>query len=293
MKRETNMKFYCKTFFAFFVFFCLAPFTLKADHSYFELIKQKLAKDGFDPEYIEKIYSPESITFEFSSTRLFFTVSEYKLDYDKFLESDYVKKGKDYLKKYENTFAEVKEKYNVPPEIITAILTVETRLGTFTGNRPVLSTLSSIASLDSSHVQKMVGKSVPSRKNRYSGDEFKKRAENRADWAYEELKKFIDFAVKFDHDTSKVTGSYAGAVGIPQFMPSNIPVYASDGDNDGKIDLLNHSDAIASVANYLKKHGWDETDDEEKIISVILRYNKSMPYAQTVLKLSRLIGENN
>jgi membrane-bound lytic murein transglycosylase B len=292
MKREINMKFSFKVFFTFSAFLCLTASSLYADHSYFEHIKKKLVKDGFDKEYINKIYSPKEINFEFGSTRLFFTVSEYKLDYNKFLEPDYVKKGKDYIAKHENTFSQVNQKFSVPPEIITAILTVETRLGTFTGNRPVLSTLSSIASLENSHVQKMVQKSVPSRKNRYSGNKFKKRAQNRADWGYGELKKFIAFAKKFDHDTKEVTGSYAGAVGIPQFMPSNIPAYASDGNNDGKIDLLNHSDAIASVANYLKQHGWTETDDEEKIISVILRYNKSMPYAQTILKLSRLIGEN-
>ncbi|MDY0132015.1 MAG: lytic murein transglycosylase [Desulforegulaceae bacterium] len=287
------MKFTYKFFLIFLAAFYLLPPGLMADHSYFDYIKQKLINDGFDKEYIEKIYSPESIKFEFGSTTLFFTVSEYKLDYDRFLGPDFVKKGKEYINKYEETFSMVKEKYKVPPEIITAILTVETKLGGFIGNRPVLSSLSSIASLENSKIQKMVQKSIPSQKNRYSGDDFVKRAENRADFGYKELKKFIDFAKEFDHDTSEIIGSYAGAVGIPQFMPSNIPVYARDGDMDGKIDLLNHKDAIASVGNYLKMHGWPENQDEKKLIPVILRYNKSMPYAQTVLKLSQLIGENN
>lgn len=285
------MKFLYKFFVIIFLFFCLIPSVSYADHSYFDYIKKKLIKDGFESEYIEKIYSPDSITFEFGSTTLFFIVSEYKLDYEKFLDPKYVSKGKKYITEHQNAFSYAKENFNVPPEVITSILTVETKLGTFTGNRPVLSSLSSIASLENKHIQKMVLKSVPSRKNRYTGKKFAERAKNRADFAYEELKKLLNFAIQYNHEPSKIIGSYAGAVGIPQFMPSNIPVYARDGDKDNKIDLLNHKDAITSVANYLKMHGWCGDCDEDRKISVILKYNKSMPYAQTVIKLSKLIGE--
>lgn len=53
-----------------------------------------------------------------------------------------------------------------------------------------------------------------------------------------------------------IKGSYAGALGIAQFMPSNALSLAKDGDMDGKIDLFDHPDAIHSIANYLKQHGW-------------------------------------
>jgi membrane-bound lytic murein transglycosylase B len=293
MKREPNMKSLYKFFVILFLIFSFIPPLSHADHSYFEYIKKKLIKDGFDKKYIEKIYSHESITFEFGSTILFFIVSEYKLDYEKFLDSEFVLKGKKYIKDHKTAFSYAKQNFNVPPEIITSILIVETKLGTFTGNKPVLSSLSSIASLENHNIQKMVLKSIPSRKNRYTGKKFAKRAKNRADFAYEELKKLLNFAIEYNHETSEITGSYAGAVGIPQFMPSNIPVYGRDGDMDNKIDLLNHKDAIASVANYLKMHGWCENCGEDKKISVILKYNKSMPYAQTVIKLSKLIGETD
>lgn len=293
MKREPNMKSLYKFFVIIFLFSSSIPSISNADHSYFDFIKKKLIKDGFDKKYIEKIYSPDSITFEFGSTTLFFIISEYKLDYEKFLDQKFVSNAKKYIKEHQTAFSYAEQNFNVSSEVITSILTVETKLGTFTGNRPVLSSLSSIASLENQHVQKMVLKSIPSRKNRYPGKKFAKRAKNRADFGYEELKKLLNFAIEYNHEPSKITGSYAGAVGIPQFMPSNIPVYARDGDMDNKIDLLNHKDAIASVANYLKMHGWCENCDEDKKISVILKYNKSMPYAQTVIKLSKLIGETD
>lgn len=280
------MKFLCKYIIILTIFF---PATSFSDHSYFEIVKKNLIKDGFNKEYINKIYSSNNITYEFNSVTLFFTVSEYKLDYEKFLGREYVVNGIKYINKYKKTFEYFEEKFGVPPEVITAILTIETRLGNYTGNRPVLSSLSSVAALKNDYVKKMVKKSVPSEKNRYSGEKFNNRADKRAKWAYPELKKFITYCIINNIDPANITGSYAGAVGIPQFMPSNIRAYGEDGDFDGKTDLHNHNDAIASVAKYLKKHGWKKNMSDGKALSVILKYNNSMPYAKTVLKLSSLL----
>jgi membrane-bound lytic murein transglycosylase B len=280
------MKFLCKGIIILTVLFPSASF---CDHSYFEIVKNNLIKEGFNKEYINRIYSSNNITYEFNSVTLFFTVSEYKLDYDKFLGKEYVVNGIKYINRYKKTFDYFEEQFSVPPEIITAILTIETRLGSYTGNRPVLSSLSSVAALKNDYVKKMVKKSVPSGKNRYSGKKFNDRADKRAKWAYSELKKFIAYCIENDIEPVQITGSYAGAVGIPQFMPSNISAYGEDGNFDGKKDLHNHNDAIASVAKYLKKHGWKKNISDGNALSVILKYNKSMPYAQTVLKLSSLL----
>ena len=84
-------------------------------------------------------------------------------------------------------------------------------------------------------------------------------------------------------DPLAIKGSVAGAIGIPQFMPTNISQYGYDGEGDGVIDLFNHADAIASVASFLNAHHWNVKDDR----AVILRYNRSGPYADTVLALSK------
>jgi membrane-bound lytic murein transglycosylase B len=78
----------------------------------------------------------------------------------------------------------------------------------------------------------------------------------RGTWGYEELKALIRFSGREGLDPATIKGSYAGAMGIPQFMPSNALTLARDGSKDGKVDLFDHQDAIFSVANYLKHHGW-------------------------------------
>ena len=75
-------------------------------------------------------------------------------------------------------------------------------------------------------------------------------------------------------------------MGISQFMPSNALTLAQDGNQDGKVDLFNHADAIMSVARYLEHHGWKPGIDREKAYKVILRYNYSRYYANTVLEIA-------
>ena len=78
-------------------------------------------------------------------------------------------------------------------------------------------------------------------------------------------------------------------MGIPQFMPSNIEHYAKDGNGDGSIDLFNHADAQASVANFLKKHGWKPGIDLKKKQKVVHHYNHSDDYVDTILRISDLL----
>ena len=89
-----------------------------------------------------------------------------------------------------------------------------------------------------------------------------------------------------------VTGSYAGAMGISQFMPSNALKLARDGNGDGRTDLFDHADAISSVASYLKHYGWRPDQSEKQAYKVLLRYNYSRYYANTILKVAGLLAEN-
>lgn len=280
-----------KYIFSIIAFIILIPGHVYSDHSYFNKVKKRLMADGYDKKFIDKIYSPEEISFEFDSVVLFFTISEYKLDYGQFLSEKNIINGSLYIQEYESVFNNTEKKFHVPPEVIASILTVETRLGKFTGNKRVLASLSSIAAMDDSRVKKMVKKSIPSRKNRYSHKKFIKRAQSKSSWAYKELKRLIDYSITNKIDPVGINGSYAGATGIPQFMPSNIAPYGRDGNRDGKIDLHNHEDAIASVGNYLKSHGWTKNIKEDIAVSVVLKYNKSRPYAKTVIELAEKIRD--
>ena len=89
-----------------------------------------------------------------------------------------------------------------------------------------------------------------------------------------------------DLDPFTVKGSIEGAIGLPQFLPSNIKRYGFDGNGDGRIDLFQHEDAIPSIASYLKAYNWREGDNYRKKKEIIRKYNPSDYYATTVLQLA-------
>ena len=265
--------------------------TAFCDHSYFSNIKKQLIKDGFKPDFIDKIYKPSKVKFDFKSSSLFFTISEHKLDYKNFISKKNIKKINAYIKKHNDVFKRAYKRYNVPSEVIASIILVETRLGQYTGSRNILSVLSSIAAIKSAHVRKMVRKSISTVKNRYSFSKFNSRGIKKSKFAYKELKAFLKFCITNGVKPYNIKGSYAGAYGIPQFMPSNIILYGKDGNNDDLIDLSLHDDAIMSTANYLKSHGWTKNLKEDIARKVIKKYNNSVPYIDTVLELSKRAGD--
>lgn len=146
-----------------------------------------------------------------------------------FMTDKRIKKGLEFWKKNEKTLAAVESKYGVPPEIIVAIIGVETQYGGNTGHHRVIDALSTLAF------------AYPKR-----SIFFTKELESFLLLCHEELMNPLD-----------PTGSYAGAMGIPQFMPSSYRMYAADFEGDGKRDIWkNPADAIASVANYFIMHRW-------------------------------------
>ena len=108
----------------------------------------------------------------------------------------------------------------------------------------------------------------------------------RSKWAYAELKAFLTYAYKEGFDPAEIPGSFAGAMGYAQFMPSSILAYGKDGNGDGTVDLLTHPDAMASIANYLKRHGWRPGISRKKKEKVIYHYNHSEYYVKTILKIA-------
>jgi len=135
--------------------------------------------------------------------------------------------------KFWNQHAKALEKaeqtYGVPPRIVVAIIGVETRFGTYKGKYPVIDSLSTLAF------------------------DYPKRGA----FFRSELEQFLLLAQEEKLDPLTVKGSYAGAMGGPQFISSSYRHYAVDFDGDGKRDLIDdYDDIIGSVANYFSEHGW-------------------------------------
>ena len=78
----------------------------------------------------------------------------------------------------------------------------------------------------------------------------------------------------------------SGPIGLCQFMPSNIATYGADGDGDGRVDLFTVPDAVASLSHYLARHGWKAGLSRERQHALLMRYNHSTVYANTILALA-------
>jgi membrane-bound lytic murein transglycosylase B len=145
-----------------------------------------------------------------------------------------IAEGMEFWKKYRRTLERAEKKYGVAPEYIVAIIGVEAFYGRNTGNWRVVDALTTLAF------------DYPPR----------------AGFFRNELEQYLLFARKDGIDVFSVRGSYAGAIGLPQFMPSSTRAYAVDFDGNGHIDLQkSRIDAIGSVANFLKVHGWQRDAD--------------------------------
>ncbi len=147
----------------------------------------------------------------------------------RFLDPVRIREGARFWNENESWLALASARYGVPPEIIVAIIGVETMYGRITGDVRVVDALTTLAF------------DYP----------------RRADYFRSELEQFVLFVRDEQLDAFSLRGSYAGAIGLPQFMPGSIRRYAVDLDGDGHVDLRgNTADAIGSVGNFLAAHGW-------------------------------------
>lgn len=147
----------------------------------------------------------------------------------RFLDRARIEGGVDFWAEYEPLLQMAEERYGIPAEIIVAIIGVETVYGRHTGNFETLSALTTLAF------------DYPPR----------------ADLFRRELEHLFLLARDQGRTVNSYYGSYAGAIGYPQFLPSSMLSYAVDFDEDGQIDFESSPiDAIGSVANYLHVHGW-------------------------------------
>jgi membrane-bound lytic murein transglycosylase B len=146
----------------------------------------------------------------------------------KFITPDNIDKGVQFWRQHASTLEKASARYGVPPEIIVGIIGVETRWGRVMGKTRVIDALATLAF------------AYPRRAEYFTG----------------ELESFLVMARDEGFDPFKPTGSFAGAMGYGQFMPSSFRNYAVDFSGDGHRDLWNPVDAIGSVANYFKGHGW-------------------------------------
>ena len=182
--------------------------------------------------------------------------------------------------------------FGVPREITVGILTVETRLGRYLGDKSAFQTLASMALCDDFSCIKHGFKDehITNGRRRW----LEKRARQKARWAYEEWKALLTYAQNNQMDPLSIPGSFYGAIGIAQFMPSKALRYGVDGNGDGVVDLFVLEDALFSMGRYLLANGWrGSMRNRRKQRRAIYNYNQSVIYVNTVLAVADYLEEMN
>lgn len=202
-----------------------------------QALAQELAKAlELDPQWVWQALS--QARYKESAAKLMMpaaagTAKNWGVYRSRFVEPIRIRAGVAFWRRYENDLKRAESIYGVPASIIAGVLGVETIYGRQTGNFRVLDVLTTLT-LD-----------------------FPKGRSDRSAFFKAELGEFLKFCQEQQMAPETVLGSYAGAIGLPQFMPSSIRRFAVDFDGDGHIDLQRSPvDAIGSVAHYLAEHGW-------------------------------------
>ncbi len=179
-----------------------------------------------------------------------------------FVKPERARAGVDYWRANAATLRRAEAQYGVPPEIIVAIIGVETYYGRHTGNHRVLDALYTL------------------------GFHYPKRAA----FFLRQLEEFLLLSREESLDPRQPTGSYAGAMGRPQFIPSSYRAYAVDFDGDGTRDIWqNDADVIGSVANYFAVHGWTRGAPVAAPISGV--HDRPEAFVEAGMKPSLTVGQ--
>ena len=214
--------------------------------------------------------------------------------YRNLVTPEIVARCKAYREQHATAFAGMAKRYGVPEEVVAALLMVETRLGNYLGKNSAFWSLACMAAADTPARVEAVFPTLPLPMTPDKEEWLEKILRERSAWAYKELLALVEFSKANKLDPLVMPGSVYGAIGICQFMPSNLPKFAVDGNMDGVTDLFEPGDAIFSVGNYLKEHGWTGEAITEKTRAgqhaTLKRYNKSNVYANTILALAEAMN---
>ncbi len=194
----------------------------------------------------------------------------------------------DFIAHYHSYLKKAEEQYGVEKEAVAAVIFVETKFGRLTGRYSVFNVLSSLALADSPISQTYIADHIHRKYHHFTYERrqqlirhFQNNASQKSKMARSELAYLIRLQLESSIDILELPGSYAGAFGYPQFMPSSVYKYGVDGDRNGRVDLFTFPDAIMSVGKYLHAKGWDSDHNNKK--RALLRYNYSNRYVADVL----------
>ena len=235
----------------------------------YRLVSEKL--DGAIPEeFVRAAFSHESVEIHKEISEKFAKPYEKKpwSDYRKiFVKESRISAGAKFYSENKDLISEVSSKYAVDPFIIVTIAGVESNYGIHHSQYSVFNSLYS-------QIHDMP---------------------RRSKWATRELAEFLKYCFNDELDTQEIGGSYAGAFGFGQFIPSSFTRYSVDFNNNGVREPYSWPDVLGSIANYLRMNGYSENSSdyskEGDIYKSVFAYNHADNYVMAVLELTEKIRE--
>jgi membrane-bound lytic murein transglycosylase B len=201
-----------------------------------------------------------------------------------------IKQGKAFMKERAVVLSAVEKRFGTSPRIITAILTIESRLGTHPMSYGVVNAYANLAFMLDPGYWKEVQDRYAAVYPQLLEEATIARAKRKAKWAAGELAYLVHIANHLNIDPLSISGSFAGAMGPAQFIPSSFWIFGIDADGDGTASPFNMTDANLSMGNYLRKYGWREDASLEQKRKAIWYYNHSDVYVNTVMMIYEQLG---
>jgi membrane-bound lytic murein transglycosylase B len=256
--------------------------------SFYQPLIYRLSQEGFDFDFLSRLFSDSRAEFLPSVTTLSLFSNETPERYAQFLSPELILLSRKFLNHNLKTLGEMEKRFQVDKEVAVAILLVESRFGENIGRYRVIPTLASIALIDSPDSLRRNCDTFRQLDPELSCEWIETRSRRKAEWAYQELKCFLNIIHQEKIDPLEVFGSHAGAMGMAQFVPSSYLNYALSEESFEKW-LFSREEAILSIGNYLKSLGWKRSLPIQKKKQILLYYNRSAPYVETVMKVSEKI----
>jgi membrane-bound lytic murein transglycosylase B len=248
-----------------------------------EGVARRLVADGFDRGRVEALLADQRLAVNPVTLANAIVYRDTQVDWSMFLTDERLSRARAFIAANRELLAAATARSGVPGEVIAAILMVESDFGSYRKLHSVLGVFVTLLwAADPANfetVRAIIQKRLPD----VTTEKVREKVNAKARWAYEQLTYLIRIAEREKIDLPALEGSWAGAFGMSQFIPSSYWGYAVDGDGDGRADLYDTADAVFSVGNYLSRFGWREAASEEKQRAVVRRYNNSALYAATVL----------
>jgi len=224
-----------------------------------EYVRQQLIEDGFNSVQVTQVLTDPRLKL-YPVKQVAYKEPDWNAIKLKLYAPDFVQRGKDYILANQTVFDNAEKDFAVPKEVLAGVIAIETEFGANSGSTLTFNAL-------------------------YS----RMQQWPETTWQYQaaQLVALATYCLNSQVDCFTVKGSYAGALGIVQFMPISLLNYGIDGNKDGVIDLYNPADAIPSEANFLARHNWQG----DHIAALTAYYGRPEGYPEIVLAYATLLTQ--